>query len=266
VIVRDLGDSWQIVLQTDHAELAGSFAEAWGNTRFEPVRPPRVVVSAAARHDDGWAIWERAPSILAQNGSPKPRNFLDVQVLSHLAFYRAQIAAVTDDDEYAGMLIAMHGCGIYNGRYGTDPALKLTFAPLEREAVDGFVSEQERFMDRVMQERGISKEERWTNYKLVQIFDRLSLYFCMKDVVQGESAVLSPAPIAYENDEDAELRIEPDGPWRVTMDPFPFGSGPAEFTLLRRELPKRAWTDVDEFRRDFFDNPAEPISITISPA
>jgi hypothetical protein len=266
MIVRDLGDAWQIVLQTDHAVLAGDFARAWGNEQFDAPDPLGVVASATARHDDGWAIWERAPSLLAQNGGPpKPRNFLDVQVISHLAFYRAQIAAVTDEDDYAGMLVAMHGCGIYNGRYGTDPGLKLTFAPLEREAVDGFVREQEERIARVSAERGIDEQERWTNYKLLQIFDRLSLYFQMKDLASGEASALTPAPRGRDRD-DAELKIEPDGPWRVRMDPFPFGEAPATFTMLRRELPKRDWADVDEFRRDFFDNPPEPTTIVISPA
>ena len=50
------------------------------------------------------------------------------------------------------------------------------------------------------------------------------------------------------------------------MDPFPFGEAPATFTMLRREIPKRDWTDNDEFRRDFFANPPQPTPIVISPA
>ena len=38
------------------------------------------------------------------------------------------IAAVLDQDPYAGLLVSMHGAGIYRGRYGTQPSLKLTFA------------------------------------------------------------------------------------------------------------------------------------------
>ena len=55
-------------------------------------------------------------------------NFLDVDVRSHLAFYRAGIAAVTEQDEHAGLLVSMHGAGIYRQRYGLDPALGLTRA------------------------------------------------------------------------------------------------------------------------------------------
>ena len=38
VIVRDLGDAWQVVLQTDHADLCGQFAERAGRTRAVPTR------------------------------------------------------------------------------------------------------------------------------------------------------------------------------------------------------------------------------------
>jgi hypothetical protein len=263
IIVRDVGDAWQIVLQTDHAVLAGEFAQAWGNATFEAPRPLRAVTTATARHDDGWAIWERAPSLLQQNGTPKPRNFLDVQVLPHLTFYRAQIAAVLDEDEYAAALVAMHGCGIYNGRYGTDPVLKLTFAEAERQAVDDFTEEQEERVRQIVADLAISDEERWTNYRLLQVFDRLSLYFCTGAV--DESATLSPVPTSY-GGTDTELRIVPEGQWAARLDPYPFGESPARFTLLVRTVPKRDWSDLDAFRRDFFGAAVVQTPVALSAA
>ncbi|HJS49551.1 MAG TPA: DUF3891 family protein, partial [Gaiellaceae bacterium] len=81
MIVRDRTDSWQVVLQTDHADLAAAFARVWSDRdeRHESL------VLAAERHDDGWAVWEQAP--LVEPGTGKPINFLDVGVPSHLAFY-----------------------------------------------------------------------------------------------------------------------------------------------------------------------------------
>ena len=88
---------------------------------------------ATRRHDDGWAVWERAPRV---DGDGTPVNFLDVDVRSHLAFYRAGIAAITEQDEHAGLLVSMHGAGIYRQRYGLDPGLGLTRAPEVQEEVD----------------------------------------------------------------------------------------------------------------------------------
>ena len=134
MIVRDLGDAWQVVLQTDHADLSAAFARAWAT----PLAPSLVV--ATERHDDGWAVWEQSPRV---DEDGKPINFLDVDVRSHLAFYRAGIAAITEEDEYAGLLVSMHGAGIYRQRYGLDTALGLTRAAEVQGDVDAFVAEQE---------------------------------------------------------------------------------------------------------------------------
>lgn len=244
MIVRDSGDAWQVVLQTDHADLSGQLARAWADAgeRFGSVE------IAAQRHDDGWAIWERAPCL--DPGSDRPRNFLDVQVPSHLAFYRACIAAASDHDPYAGLLVSMHGAGIYRQRYGLDRGLKLTFADEVKDQVDTFVQEQEEAYPRRIAEVGVSEDRRWADYRLLQSFDRLSLYFCMRDVEGGEPG------------DAGDFRLEPLGGWRVRMEPYPLAEGSARFTLLRRVMPKRAWTEV-EFRREFFATEPERTQITI---
>jgi hypothetical protein len=237
VIVRDCGDAWQVVLQTDHAELSGAFAREWS----EQGRGHESLVIAAERHDDGWAVWERAPRV---DESGKPVNFVDVDVRSHLAFYRAGIAAITEQDADAGLLVSMHGAGIYKHRYGLDPGLGLTRAAEAQEEIDAFVAEQEAKF-------GGEPGSRYEDYALLQLYDRLSLYFCMRDVESGEEAELQG------------YRLEPVASWRVRLDPYPLPESPAELTLRRRVLPKRAWPDGDSFRRDFFASPAEPTTITL---
>jgi hypothetical protein len=216
MIVRDLGDSWQIVLQTDHADLSAAFARAWR----EPLTPS--LVTAAERHDDGWAVWEQSPRV---DEDGKPVNFLDVDIRSHLAFYRAGIAAITEQDPDAGLLVSMHGAGIYRQRYGLDPALGLARAEAARDEVDAFVAEQEAKF-------GGEPGDRWEDYELLQLFDRLSLYFCMRDLEAGEAAELQG------------YRLEPVGPWRVRLEPYPFAESEAHFSLIRRILPKGETADV----------------------
>lgn len=236
MIVRDRGDSWQIVLQTDHAELSGQLARAWA----EPVSRSLAIV--AERHDDGWAVWEQAPMV--DGGTGKPVNFLEVHVPAHLAFYRAAIAAVTDHDAGAGRLLRMHGAGIYRQRYGLDPALGLARAAEVQEEVDAFVAEQEAVVG------GPPEDDERKQYELLQLFDRFSLYFCMRDAESGEEA------------EVQGYRFQPVAPWHVRLDPYPFAERPARFALLRRVLPKRDWGD-DEFREAFFALEPERIEITM---
>ena len=237
MIVRDAGDAWQVVLQTDHADLSGAFARAWAD------RGPRhdSLTIAAARHDDGWAVWERAPQL---DETGKPVNFLDVDVTSHLAFYRAGIAAITEHDPYAGLLVSMHGAGIYQQRYGRDPSLGLSRAAEVQELVDAFVAEQEAAYDDRIAQIGVGEDERWRDYELLQLFDRLSLYFCMRDVEAGEAA------------EVQGYSLEPIGSWQVRLEPFPFVERPATFALRRRSLSKRTPAGV-------LETPAETMGMTI---
>lgn len=248
MIVCDLGDSWQIVMQTDHADLSGDFARRWTE------RTPRSasLEVAAERHDDGWAVWEQSP--MCDVGTGKPLNFLDVGVPAHLAFYRAGIAAIGEQDPYAGLLVSMHGAGIYRGRYGLQPELKLTFADDVRELVDAFVAEQEGTFEARETELGITESERMHDYELLQMFDRLSLLFCMNDT-------LSPPPTDLMGH-----RVEPDGDGAVTMAPFPFDGAEQEFSLVRRVVPRGDWSDGNAFRRDLFATTPEATSITIRAA
>lgn len=247
MIVRDAGSAWQVVLQPDHADLSAQFLRAWA----ERPEPFRSVLTAVARHDDGWSVWERAPG-LSREGE-RPRSFLDVEVPAHLAFYRACIHAVTEHDPYAGLLVSMHGAGIYRQRYGTDPGLKLSLAAEFADQVEEFVREQEEGYPRRIADLGVDEDERWRNYGLLQLFDRLSLYFCMRDLDAGEQAEL------------LDFRLEPAGRWAVRIAPFPFAERPARFSLLRRLVPKRSWRDADEFREEFFAVEPEPTEIVIEP-
>jgi len=245
MIVRDRGDDWQVVMQTDHADLSGGFARAWG----DPGTRHASVTLAARRHDDGWAVWERSPMVDRETG--KPVNFLDVGVPAHLAFYRACIAAVTEQDAYAGLLISMHGAGIYRRRYGLDESLGLSRAPDVQSEVDAFVDEQEGSFPARAAAVGVSADERRRDYELLQVYDRLSLYFCMRDVEAGEPG------------EVQGLELEALGPWRVRIEPYPLAETPARLALVRRILPKRDdWTD-DAFRDAFFAAAPETTEIVV---
>jgi hypothetical protein len=248
MIVCEKGDRWQIVMQTDHADLSGDFARRWTG------RTPRSesLEIAAERHDDGWAVWEQAP--MCDVGSGKPLNFLDVGVPAHLAFYRAGIAAIGEQDPYAGLLVSMHGAGIYRGRYGLQPELRLTFAGEVRELVDAFVIEQESTFGARERELGVTEQERMADYELLQLYDRLSLLFCMNDT-------LSPPPTDLMG-----YRIEPDGDGGVAMSPFPFEGAEQRFSLVRRVVPRREWSDGDAFRRDLFGIEPQATAITIRAA
>ena len=243
MIVRDAGDAWQIVYQTDHADLSADFARAWADTG------PRhdSLIVGTERHDDGWSVWEQAPTLDADG---RPVTFVDVPIPIHVAFYRACIAAVTEDDPYAGLMVSMHGVGIYRQRFGTDLMLKASHEPEVHAVVEVFVAEQQAAWPARRDALGAGEDEALADYFRLQLYDRFSLYFAMRDVEAGEAA------------EIVDYRLEPLAPWRIRMEPFPFAESPARFTMLRRVVPKREWTQ-EEFRRELADAEPERTEITI---
>jgi len=246
MIVRDRGDDWQVVLQTEHADLAGAVAEAWVD--HGPRRDSAIV--AARRHDDGWAVWERSPLVDADG---KPVGFLDVHVPAHLAFYRAGIAAISDEDPYAGLLVSMHGAGIYRQRYGSDTGLSLTRAAEVQPLVDAFVDEQESAYGERAAAVGVDEELQWADYHRLQWFDRFSLAFCLREWESPPEESFALGPYSF----------TPVGPWRARVEPYPFAGASTSLTLLRRLVPKRPWTQT-EFRESFFELTPDVLEVTLT--
>jgi hypothetical protein len=260
MLVRDAGDAWQIVMQTDHGDLAGQIVAGWGGEGFRA--PPRLAsaVLAATCHDDGWAIWERRPRLDPETGAP--RNFLGVPVAPHLAFYRAGVEVVCDDDRYAGLLVSMHMSGLYRQRYGVVPAGPMRLSAEERALADTFCDQEEERQAALTALLEVSEEERWHDYALLQVADLLSLFCALGDL---EGGTASGAAEAGPTADGASVRValEPLGPWRLRAAPFPFAAEPLALTMARRLLPKRDWADDDAFRADLAACPVETVRIFV---
>lgn len=260
MLVRDAGDAWQIVLQTDHAALTGQLAAAWGAPGFARPEPYASVVRAAARHDDGWAVWERRPRLASVGAGAMPQPFFAVPAAVHLAFYRAGVEVVQDEDAYAGLLVSMHMSGLYRNRYGVMPTPSMQHDDETRPLVDAFVAQEEERQDALCSALEPDEPQRWANYALLQVFDVVSLYFGLADVEVGTPGACEGVPVA-DGGEPVRIAIEPLGPWRVRFDPYPFVEPTTALTLRRRLVPKRAWPDDDAFRTDFDAAPVETVRI-----
>jgi hypothetical protein len=259
MLVRDAGDAWQIVLQTDHADLSGQLAAAWGGPGFARPEPYDALVRAAQRHDDGWATWEQRPRLDADGA---PQSFASVAAPVHLAFYRAGVECVCDEDPRAGLLVSMHMSGLYRRRYEMMPTPPRQLDEDVRDLVDAFVQQEE---DRqVALRRTLEADEawRWTSYALLQVFDVVSLYFGLANVEVGAPGACEGVPTGDGGD-PVRIAIEPLGPWRVRLDPYPFVADTVPLSMRRRVLrkPKRAWRDEDAFRAELAAAPFETVRI-----
>lgn len=254
MIVRSENGNFLLIRQTDHAELSGIFAQEWGNDIFRRPEPFDSVCLASALHDNGWQEWEEAPKL--DPATRFPYQFTDLPVEEHLTFYLRGIARVLEKDRYAGLLVSMHCSGIYKQRYGTDPGLKLRRLTSEVEpVVQGFMErleKQQRELRAELCSRGeagaspgsVEEKAIWANYKLLQMMDRLSLYFCMARVSQRS---LGPAPLDYDG-RDTELSLRPLDDHTVILSPFPFRKSPLRVSVKARTTPEQAYNSEEHFR------------------
>jgi Protein of unknown function (DUF3891) len=256
MLVRDAGESWQLVLQPDHADLSGQLARAWGGEGFARPEPFDSVVLAATRHDDGWAVWERHPRLGADGA---PQSFFTVPVPVHLAFYRACVEVVCEQDPYAGLLVSMHMSGLYRARYGVMPAAPMALTDEARALADAFCEQEEARQDALAHQLAVDEAQRWTNYALLQVFDIVSLYFGLADLESGTEGSCEGVPTA--DGRRTRLAIAPLGPRRVRLDPFPFLTSPTVLTLPRRLVRKRPWAGDGELRRDLAAATVETLRI-----
>jgi hypothetical protein len=109
-----------LALQIDHSRVAGYLAAHWGNDVFAEPRPYSSVVLAAQEHDNGWWEWEIKPSL---NDQGYPLDYITDGSLKYLGqlrldFYKHGVERVVREDPYAGLIVLMHGIGLFNKAYG----------------------------------------------------------------------------------------------------------------------------------------------------
>ena len=170
-----------VVRQPDHGVQTGLFARHWGNEEMPPFTPREPVIAAGTRHDDGWQAWRRStrPSIHPRG---TPWQFYTLTPHEHVPLYRRGIAMAAEHDPTTGLLVSMHGAGLYNDRYGTFRLAERQFNPAEQVLVDEFLAEQALFQQSLA-ERALGRQfhthvttdpQVWYTYLLLQVWDRLS--------------------------------------------------------------------------------------------
>jgi hypothetical protein len=251
MIVTRWGECLLAIRQTDHGKLSGQLARAWGNATFAPPEPSAAVLLAAALHDIGWEDWEAAPRV--NPGTGMPYQFFEMPAGEHLGFYLDGVEKVIARDPYAGLLVSMHCEGLYNQRFGTDSSIpEKRHPPDQQAAIERFRerlhAQQQRLrqdLQRTYQAPFLEDNRIWTNYKLLQVFDRLSLYLCMPPFERGK---LGPAPVAVGGDE-VRLALGPENEFRVVVTPYPFQPAPLRVTVLARLVPACRYPNDDALRQ-----------------
>lgn len=257
----------RLVRQVEHGRIAGELAAAWGNPEVETPSPVGSVVTAAARHDDGWrAVDER---VLVNEAEHRPLHFLEIEAREHVRLYRRGVGQVDAADVYAGLLIGMHWTGLYRGRWsapgatgrlgggaGDDAVLDRVVRTEERRWVDARVRAWHQPCPRAEFEARL-----WHNYELLQLWDLLSLHLSVASTqpAAGDAEVWgpqlrqlqhTPRPVVL-----PAVALRPGGPRRavtatvtaagtVTLDPFPL-RGHIDLAVEVSVIPDRGGTPAE---------------------
>jgi hypothetical protein len=247
MIVQERDDGSVILIdQSDHAKLSGLFAAQWGNDAFEAPHPWQSAVRAAMFHDAGWYAYETAPRLLP-NG--RPMGFTQVPLNDEtLAAYQWATDWMVAIDPYAGALMRKHRNGIYLGRY--DAMVHPVIRQLDQtSALKAFVERNEAARKR--EEAALDGAEFAVNYQLLQVWDFLSLYFCMRP---PRADYIEPVPYGYGKG-GVRMDLQPRDGGKVMVTPWPFKVDRLPIGIVHRHLPSASFASEDEFRRAFFEAP-----------
>ncbi len=269
MIVQPRASELLLIRQTDHAAVSGELAAHWGNADFTPLAPPDGMVLAAAHHDDGWRAWEAAPRVDPR--TQRPYQFTDLPLAEHAAFYLTGVDEVAAQDAYAGLMVCLHLSGLYQRRFGIDPGIPVKRLSPEEDRTRGAVLDQlaarqlalrQRLAAGEVPVRMLEEGHVWANYKLLQIFDRLSLYFCTRP---PRPMMLAPAPADY-GGQDVELALEPLGGQAVRLTPWPFDVSALPVRVRASVVPDREYRDDADFRATFAAAPVTDLEFELRSA
>lgn len=167
-------DSYWLISQPDHAQLAGDLAAKFCSPAFPKLEPE--VVQAIALHDAGWANLEAEKNPASKpslNSAGRPLAFFELTPPDFVRAWQASIDSAEKASPIAGLMVSGHFCRLAGERTRThnDSAQD---AFLLREFLRGEALRRDRLIDRQM--RTWPKIERLVD--VLQFCDLVSLYLC----------------------------------------------------------------------------------------
>lgn len=254
MVIREFKNgSCFVSTQEDHAELSAQFAAHWGNQKFSRLRPYNTMVFATTYHDSGYREWEGNPPIYLAKGRPYGhRESIPSFEPVELQAYARNVEWIRSHDRYASLLVSMHRTGLWANRYDVfrTPKGKVRERSPEVMATKHSMEIQQ---DEEKKLLGAGDSafagDLWYNFRALQIFDMLSLYFCCDGYADDElfkEDRIAPVRLSYDSDDETELRIGPAGPNSVRFSPYPFDVSPLNVTVRTRLLPPCHFASEEE--------------------
>lgn len=223
----DEGAEHFVITMDQHTALSGRFAEHFGNERFEPVEPRALMLHVIKNHDIGWR--ELDAQALRDQATGLPYNLVKTPFSKIVETSSASPDFNSTHHPYCGLMSSMHSWGLYNGRYGMSGKVLLDSLADDNRALadamlNGEIERQQQLRTQLESDpetASLTEENKlFQNYKQLQFFDTLALYFNCVQESEREQAGFTHVPLNAS--EDTEVTIEPVGPGVYALDPYPF--------------------------------------------
>jgi hypothetical protein len=239
------GEPHFVLTMANHTEMCGQMARAFGNDRFEPLSPFDEAVYVIENHDRGWDEYDRNPGLDPATGVP----YIMARTPTPDAVKTNRGSPDFNEAHhpYCGLLSSMHSWGLYNGRYGfssfvirTQTTTSLSVPEVHRHLIDAMLAGEEARQARLKAVLAADPATRaWVetghlfqNYKQLQFFDTMSLYFHLRHAAArgGETYVHVPMSAGA----DAAVTLKKIDDRVYGLDPFPFAGDRLTITCRGR--------------------------------
>jgi len=249
------GDAQFIITMDQHTSLAGKFARTFGNDDFEAVAPLDAVLYIVDHHDAGWTDLDAAAAIDPTTGLPY--HLVDTPFEKIIKTSAASPDFNSRHHAYCGLLSSMHSWGLYNGRYGLSDKVLLDMMTDDNRAfagemLDGELARQERLKAELAADPEtsgwVSEDHLFQNYKQLQFFDTMALYFNCRHEGAREETVFENVPTS--SGQDSNIAMRPLGDGAYALAPYPFAVDDPEFSFEGRYMTPqkgRDAMDLDDF-------------------
>ncbi len=228
-----------VIMQIDHARACGDLARQFGNDDFAALYPREAMEYMVTHHDEGWQHLDDHAERDPNTGFPYHLTQTPILKLvdtgagspNHNEAYHA----------YSGLLSSMHTWGLYHGRYGLSTFVFIDRFPAEhRPKVDAMLTHEQARQERLKAQLANSDLAEWTvganlmhNYKLLQFFDTLGLYFHTTHPTLRTEQTFANVPRNV--GDDVTLTMKPITENHYHLSPFPFADS-VTFTTQGRLL------------------------------
>jgi uncharacterized protein DUF3891 len=239
-----------VIEQLEHTRFAGRCAAAWGNTDFAPLSPKALVEHLVAHHDDGWDIVDA--SIGRDPTTGLPWNLVQTPLPDVVKAGSRGPDQLEAYHPYCGLLSSMHSYGLYHGRYGlSDKVFMKMIAPEHKPAAEDMlqreIGRQERLKAKLAQDPEfaplVEEAALFSNYKLLQFFDTLALYFNCTSEAARATSTFPNVPRKIGDDVTITVSRVEQGVYRFS--PYPFAvNGLYVPCAFRRLAPQPVGTDM----------------------